>query len=266
MGREFESSVLELCGGARSWTRRRALAEATAARLVTTSADITGHYRFSHALIRETLYEGLPALRRAAIHLQIGRALEAIYGEASDAHLAALAHHFLQAASLGQVDKKAVTYAVQAGSRADRLLAYEEAVSQYRSALRALNLMQEPTIREEESCCSPWETRRRKPVCPMRPAKTFGQAAAWARRHGSLEQLARAALGIGAGTAARTRLEVLSTISRLACYVKCWRAERGRQSYPCAAARAVVVGALSLAHRTDRAQRQAVAHAQLDGE
>ncbi len=266
MGREFESSVLELCGELDRGRVAEALAEATAARLVTTSADITGHYRFSHALIRETLYEGLPALRRAAMHLQIGRALEAIYGEASDAHLAALAHHFLQAASLGQVDK-AVTYAVQAGSRADRLLAYEEAVSQYESALRALDLNARADHPRRGELLLTLGDAQTKAGLSDAARETFGQAAAWARRHGSVEQLARAALGIGAGTAARTRLG--SAVDDF--QIGLLREALARSSEVASPIRARLLAQLSLALYHSPTERtalsgQAVAHAQLDGD
>jgi hypothetical protein len=205
MGREFEANVLEQAGELDRAPVADSLGEATAARLVTASAGMHGRYRFSHALIRETLYEGLTAVRRAQLHLQIGQALERIHGEASDAHFAALAHHFFQAISLGQADK-AITYAVRAGRRADRLLAYEEAVSQYEGALRALDLSGRPDDGRRCELLLTLGDAQTKAGLSDSARETFGQAAAWARQHGPVEQLARAALGLGAGTAARTRL------------------------------------------------------------
>ena len=41
-----------------------------------------GRYSFDHALIRETLYEGMSRPRRALIHRHVGEALEAAGGEA----------------------------------------------------------------------------------------------------------------------------------------------------------------------------------------
>ena len=71
------------------------------------------------------------------LHREIGEALEALYADDRDPHLAELAHHFF-AARHTDVASKAVEYARAAGDRAVRPLAHEEAVRLYGMALEAL--------------------------------------------------------------------------------------------------------------------------------
>ena len=119
-----------------------ALDEALGARLIHELKDGRAvRYEFSHALIRQTLYEELSAPRRVLIHRRIGERLEEFHGESVGPHLGELAHHFFQAAPGGDVDK-AIAYAVQAGERAVSTAAYEEALDHYDRALQALDLKQ----------------------------------------------------------------------------------------------------------------------------
>ena len=121
-------------------TLLEALEEALAAQLVRErGAERGGSYEFTHALIRQTLYEELSTPRRVLLHRQIGEALEGVYGESVEAHLPELAHHFFQAAPGGDVDK-AIDYATRAGNRDVELLGYEEAAGHYDRALQALDL------------------------------------------------------------------------------------------------------------------------------
>ena len=82
----------------------------------------SGEYRFSHALIRETLYEEIRTTRRLRLHQRIGETLETVHGAKVESHLAQLAYHFCEAASGGDVEK-AVDYAVRAAEKAKDLLA-----------------------------------------------------------------------------------------------------------------------------------------------
>jgi class 3 adenylate cyclase len=116
------------------------LEEALAAHLIHECKDgRAATYEFTHALIRQTLYEELSAPRRVLVHRRVGERLEALYADHSGPHLAALAHHFFQAAPGGDVDK-AIDYAVRAGERAGSIAAYEEAIEHFNRALQALDL------------------------------------------------------------------------------------------------------------------------------
>ena len=108
------------------------LNEAMAERVLDDVPGAPGRLRFGHALIRDTLYDGLTAARRMQLHREAGEALEAVYASDPEPHLAELAQHFVAAAPLGVADK-AIEYARRAGDRAAIQLAFEEAARQYAS-------------------------------------------------------------------------------------------------------------------------------------
>jgi len=59
-------------------------------------------YRFAHDLIRETIYDDLPASSRLSLHLKAGEALEALYSSDRTSHLAELAHHYRESVTIGE--------------------------------------------------------------------------------------------------------------------------------------------------------------------
>jgi tetratricopeptide (TPR) repeat protein len=171
------------------------LSEAAALELVTEEPGTVGRYRFSHSLIREVLYERLPIPARLQLHRRVGEAIEGQHGTASGTHVAELAHHFTQAAAVGD-GAKALTYAREAGERAMGVHAYEEAAAQYRRALDALRF------------AGPDDALRCRLLLRLGAAQAragrYGEAemscleaAELARKLGSSELLARAALGYG---------------------------------------------------------------------
>ncbi|MGI8856656.1 MAG: AAA family ATPase, partial [Thermomicrobiales bacterium] len=85
--------------------------------------------RFAHALIRETLYEGVPSIRRRLLHRGVGEALAA----APHADPDAVAMHFQQAG-----DGRAVPWLVRAGERAQLTYAWLTAIERYETALALL--------------------------------------------------------------------------------------------------------------------------------
>ncbi len=146
IGRDFDALLLERVASMAEDEFLNALDEALAAGLVVETPGRPGRYSFSHALIRETLYEGMSAPRRARIHRRVGEALEAADGRGSGragragggrAYLIPLAYHFTQAAGPQDADK-AITYAMRAGEQATAMLAHEQAVDQYEGALEVL--------------------------------------------------------------------------------------------------------------------------------
>jgi tetratricopeptide (TPR) repeat protein len=142
-GREFSLPPLEQLSGLSAGELLDILDDGIAAGLVAAVPGAPGRLRFSHALIRDALYEGIPAGRRLRLHQQAGEALEAFYQQDLDPHLAELAHHFFEAAAGGDAGK-AVGYAERAGRRVMVLLAYEEAARLFRMALAVLSLARPP--------------------------------------------------------------------------------------------------------------------------
>lgn len=140
IGRSFSLPMLERVSALPRPVLLDALSAAADAGILIGSAASLGSYRFSHALVRETLYEDLGPARRAELHRRAGEALEATYGPDAESRLTELAHHFLQAAPGGGDEGKAVWYAMRAAERAVAQFAFEEASGHYRRALEALEL------------------------------------------------------------------------------------------------------------------------------
>ena len=82
-------------------------------------------FSFTHALIRETLYEGLVSIRRRAWHRKIAEVLERSPRPDPDA----VAHHYLQLH-----DQRAVDWLVQAANRAEATYARISAVDRLEAA------------------------------------------------------------------------------------------------------------------------------------
>jgi predicted ATPase len=130
VGRDFEMDVLARVVGGDEEDVLAGVETALRAGLVIEQPETVGRYRFVHALVRETLYDELSALRRARLHRRVGEALE----HRSGVDPLELAHHFWQAEPAGAVDK-ALEYVIRAADHAMDHLAYEQAEEQLRHAL-----------------------------------------------------------------------------------------------------------------------------------
>ena len=126
------------------------LEEAIGAGLVREVRDPKLSYRFSHALVRSTLYEEVSTARRVRLHRQIGEAIEALHAARIEDHVVELAHHFGEAAASGDV-AKAVDYCRKASSRAGTQVAFDEAVT-WSSRARELAKTAEPPINARVMC------------------------------------------------------------------------------------------------------------------
>lgn len=195
MGREFSLAELERLIDYISEDRLLgALEEAVAMQIIEELPQTVDRYQFTHALIRETLYDELTNSRRARWHRQIGEAMEALYREDPEPYLARLASHFFAAARSGSA-AKALEYCTRAGARDVALLAYEEAVSHYEMALRALELQHPP---DEEARCKlllALGDALGRAGESSQAMETFQQAASIAKKLGLPEVLAQAAQG-----------------------------------------------------------------------
>jgi class 3 adenylate cyclase/tetratricopeptide (TPR) repeat protein len=97
-------------------------------------------YVFKHGLVQDVAYGSLLRPRRRALHELIGRAIEELYADRLDEHVAELAHHFTH----GEVWPKAFAYAQRAGDRARAIFANREAIHHYTQALEAAAKMSPP--------------------------------------------------------------------------------------------------------------------------
>jgi DNA-binding CsgD family transcriptional regulator/tetratricopeptide (TPR) repeat protein len=102
---------------------------ATEAHVLDASADgLTVH--FSHALIRQAVYQQILPPRRRLLHREIGERLERRSGTTESDEIA---YHFSQAG-----DSRAVVWLVSAGERAQRAFAFRAAAERFESALALL--------------------------------------------------------------------------------------------------------------------------------
>lgn len=197
IGRDFDAALLEQALSMGEDEFLNALDEALAAGLVVETPGRPGRYSFSHALIRETLYEGMSAPRRARTHRRVGEALDAGKGRRAGggrAYLVPLAYHFNQAAG-PQEWEKAVTYAMRAGEQATAMLAHEQAVDQYAGALEVLRrFAPEADARRCELLLALGEAQVRVGDHPG-ALDAFREAATIAEERGDSASLVQAAVG-----------------------------------------------------------------------
>jgi predicted ATPase/class 3 adenylate cyclase len=176
-------------------TRERLLEvldEASTARVIQPSG--VGRFTFSHALVREALYEELGVTRRVRLHRRVGDTIERVFGAGSDQHLDQLAHHYLQAQELD----KAVDYSIRAAKRALSLMAYEEGADLFESALQALELRGGASAEQRARLLLALSDARMRAGEVQRAKETSFRAADVARSVGASDELARAALGAAA--------------------------------------------------------------------
>lgn len=172
-----------------------ALDEALSARVIS-EAPSPGRFRFSHMLIRDTLYEGLDPSHRRAAHLRAGEILEELYAADSEPHLAELAHHSFEALPSGDPGK-AAHQAERAGDRATALLAYEEAARLYALALDAVALQAGETAERRCALLIALGDARARAGDEPEAQQAFLQAVDIAGRAGLAVLHAHAALGYG---------------------------------------------------------------------
>jgi DNA-binding CsgD family transcriptional regulator len=91
-------------------------------------------YQFTHALVRDAVASEVPPAARAALHLRVATALEAVHEGDPRPVLADLARHYAEAAPLGAAGK-ALYYGRRAAEQAAASLAYAEAEAHLRSVI-----------------------------------------------------------------------------------------------------------------------------------
>jgi DNA-binding SARP family transcriptional activator/tetratricopeptide (TPR) repeat protein len=136
VGREFDPDVIDRVSGLMESEVFAGLDEAAAAGLVGAVPETSGRLRFSHILVRDALYEDLPAPRRVRLHGAVAEALETLYAANPEPHLTELAQHYREAGPA--LAEKAIDYAQRAGDRAAAQYGYEEAAQHYAGALDML--------------------------------------------------------------------------------------------------------------------------------
>jgi tetratricopeptide (TPR) repeat protein len=194
IGREFESDLAARLCGLDHAQALVALDEAASLGLLSGVAGAPGRYRFSHALVSETLYKDLPAARRRELHLAAAQAIEENVAADPDARLDEIAHHYFESLPAGPA-VKAIEFSRRAAARSRAALAYADAARSSAMALRAFDLDRraDPALRCELELELGEAQFRSQKFAVYR--KTFDDAARLAREIRNPRLLARAALG-----------------------------------------------------------------------
>jgi DNA-binding CsgD family transcriptional regulator/tetratricopeptide (TPR) repeat protein len=132
-GAEFDLSVVATAGG-RDAELNAALEQAVAHGMIEEVSARRLAYRFTHELVRRALYDRMPGLRRAELHLRVAEALERAHDPSETRGLAELAHHFAAAAPVDG-PRRAIEYSLLAGRAAQRTLAFDTAEERFSAAL-----------------------------------------------------------------------------------------------------------------------------------
>ena len=197
IGREFSTDAIRVVVDAPEDEVLDGLDETVDAGLLTSVSGAPGRFRFSHDLIRETLYADVAPTTRARLHRRTALALEEYYGSDADAHLDELAHHFFEAGTAGELQARGLDYSARAGERASRELAYEAAARHFGMALALLEAQASTDRRAQANLLLALGEAQDRSGDRKEARRTFLRAADTARNIGAAEPLARAALGYG---------------------------------------------------------------------
>jgi DNA-binding SARP family transcriptional activator/tetratricopeptide (TPR) repeat protein len=197
-GREFDLALLTQVTDT-PVERALDLLDSAVAAYTIEEAGTAGAYRFTHALVRETLYAGLTVARRGLLHARIAEALEPRL--ALDPELVVeLAHHFVLGAALRpQLAEPAVQHSMTAARIAAARGALDQALVHWEEALTADGIGAEEPLRRHEVLLGLGRARyRRGDVAGSREALTA--AVEIGRARGDAAMMAEAATSFrGAG-------------------------------------------------------------------
>jgi predicted ATPase len=145
LGREFPLGLIKRVAGKSDADLERMLSELQLAEFIyeqPAMGDI--EYMFKHALTLEVAYNSVLIERRRLLHERAGQAMEGLFADRLEDHVAELAHHYDRSGNA----RKAVEYLGRAGARAAQQMAHSEAVGYFTKALELLKQLPEGADRD----------------------------------------------------------------------------------------------------------------------
>jgi len=191
-GREFQLDQVATVSGMPPDAALELLDLAVAAQIVE-EHDVAGRYRFTHALVRETLYAGLSRTRRGRLHGSWGEVLERQLASEPDL-IADVAHHLCLGSVLRpELAAGAIRHSVSAARLAEGRGAFERARTHWEQAVAADELCTEHDERRRFDLLLGLGTARYRLGDVVGARAALDAAVALGTQLGDVELVARAA-------------------------------------------------------------------------
>jgi len=138
LGREFEFSVVGAMSGLDEDALLGAVEEALEHQLIVEAPGRVGPtYAFTHALVRQTLYDELSLPRKQRLHLKAAQAIEEVHTRNVEPFVSPLAVHYRLAGAAAD-PQKTIEYSLRAAQAASIVFSWEESATHLHAALELM--------------------------------------------------------------------------------------------------------------------------------
>jgi class 3 adenylate cyclase/tetratricopeptide (TPR) repeat protein len=138
LGREFEFSVVGTMSGLDDDALLGAVEEALEHQLIIEAVGRAGPtYAFTHALVRQTLYDELSLPRKQRLHLKAAQAIEEVHARNVEPYVSPVAVHYRLAGAAAD-PQKTIEYSLRAAQAASIVFSWEESATHLQAALELM--------------------------------------------------------------------------------------------------------------------------------